>query len=147
MLIDITGTMFTSISTNSSQMVKTSIISNYSLSSTPDIHLAEAVDRLLELYPDIPALGSPFSTGDDTFGLDSEFKRLAAISAFLLPPDSIEALASRLDVYANHPHSRRPVVPIPAPRVVPDCEQSGRQNVRIPVHRSGPSGVSAVFGG
>jgi hypothetical protein len=88
MLIDITGTMFTSISTNSSQMVKTSIVSNYSLSSIPDIHLVEAVDRLLELYPDIPSLGSPFSTGDDTFGLNSEFKRLAAISAFLLPPPS-----------------------------------------------------------
>ncbi|KAJ7912074.1 extracellular triacylglycerol lipase precursor [Mycena leptocephala] len=77
------GTMFTSISTNSSQMVKTSIILNYSLSSTPDIHLAEAVDRLLELYPDIPSLGSPFSTGDDTFGLDSKFKRLAAITGDL----------------------------------------------------------------
>jgi hypothetical protein len=77
--------MFTSISTNSSQMVKDSIISNYSLCSTPDIHLAEAADRLLELYPDIPSLGSPFSTGNNTFGLNSQFKSLAAISSFLVP--------------------------------------------------------------
>ncbi|KAJ7265065.1 hypothetical protein C8J57DRAFT_1511627 [Mycena rebaudengoi] len=90
MLLDIPGTTFTSLSTNSSQKVKASIILNYSLLFTPDIHLAEAADQLLELYSGIPSLGSPFSTGDDTFGLDSEFKRLAAISAltFLLasPP-------------------------------------------------------------
>ncbi|KAJ7240728.1 hypothetical protein C8J57DRAFT_1232409 [Mycena rebaudengoi] len=80
MLLDIPGTTFTSLSTNSLQMVKASIILNYSLLSTPDIHLGEAAAQLLELYPGIPSLGSPFSTGDDTFGLDSEFKRLAAIS-------------------------------------------------------------------
>ncbi|KAJ7912062.1 esterase 1, partial [Mycena leptocephala] len=77
------GTTFTSLSTNSAQMVKASIIANYSLSSTPDIHLVEAADRLLELYPDIPSLGSPFSTGNGTFGLDGEFKRLAAITGDL----------------------------------------------------------------
>ncbi|KAJ7908703.1 esterase 1 [Mycena leptocephala] len=60
-----------------------SIIANYSLSSTLDIHLVEAADRLLELYPDIPSLGSPFSTGNNTFGLDGEFKRLAAITGDL----------------------------------------------------------------
>jgi len=37
------------------------------------------VERILELYPDIPALGSPFGTGNDTFGLNSEFKRFSAI--------------------------------------------------------------------
>ncbi|KAF8145657.1 Alpha/Beta hydrolase protein [Mycena galopus ATCC 62051] len=33
---------------------------------------------LLELYPDIPPLGSPFGTGNDTLGLSSQFKRAAA---------------------------------------------------------------------
>ncbi|KAF7356201.1 Carboxylic ester hydrolase [Mycena venus] len=38
------------------------------------------IDRMLELYPDDPALGSPFGTGNETFGLSKEWKRGAAIS-------------------------------------------------------------------
>ena len=40
----------------------------------------EDVARLLELYPDVPALGSPYGTGNETFGLSGEYKRLAALS-------------------------------------------------------------------
>jgi len=41
--------------------------------------LQRAFADLLELYPADPALGSPFGTGDDTFGLSPVFKRVAAI--------------------------------------------------------------------
>ncbi|KAK0460643.1 extracellular triacylglycerol lipase precursor [Desarmillaria tabescens] len=41
------------------------------------------LDRLLELYPDDPSLGSPYGTGKETFGLPSGFKRLAAMSGDL----------------------------------------------------------------
>ncbi|KAI9601558.1 hypothetical protein H4Q26_001384 [Puccinia striiformis f. sp. tritici PST-130] len=34
--------------------------------------------RVSELYPDEPSLGSPFGTGNSTFGLPQIFKRLAA---------------------------------------------------------------------
>lgn len=34
---------------------------------------------ILNLYPDIPALGSPFGTGNNTFGLNSQYKRISAI--------------------------------------------------------------------
>ena len=37
------------------------------------------IAKLLQLYPDNPALGSPYGTGNDTFGLSSEYKRLSAI--------------------------------------------------------------------
>ena len=37
------------------------------------------VQELLALYPDDPALGSPFGTGNETFGLSPEYKRLASI--------------------------------------------------------------------
>ncbi|OBZ70762.1 Lipase 2 [Grifola frondosa] len=47
----------------------------------PDLTIA--ADILLKLYPDNPALGSPFGTGNDTFGLSSEFKRSAAIAGDL----------------------------------------------------------------
>ena len=42
---------------------------------TPHAQLA----RLLELYPSDPAAGSPFGTGNDTFGVGLEYKRCAAI--------------------------------------------------------------------
>ena len=40
---------------------------------------AAGIEEILRLYPDIPSLGSPFRTGDNTFGLSSHFKRYAAI--------------------------------------------------------------------
>ncbi|KAF9559014.1 esterase 1 [Agrocybe pediades] len=38
------------------------------------------IEKILELYPNDPALGSPFGTGNETFGLNSQFKRFSAIS-------------------------------------------------------------------
>ena len=37
------------------------------------------IAEILQLYPDDPALGSPFGTGNETFGLNPEFKREAAV--------------------------------------------------------------------
>ncbi|KAI0742346.1 esterase 1 [Daedaleopsis nitida] len=37
------------------------------------------LSTLLQLYPDIAALGSPFNTGNETFGLSSQYKRAAAM--------------------------------------------------------------------
>lgn len=51
--------------------------------------LQAAATKMLHLYPDIPALGSPFGTGNDLFGLDSQYKRLAAISESMLPAQSL----------------------------------------------------------
>lgn len=41
--------------------------------------LAETLEGVLNLYADMPALGSPFGTGNNTFGLAPEYKRFAAI--------------------------------------------------------------------
>ncbi len=48
--------------------------------------LAVTIARVLELYPDVPALGSPFGTGNATFGLNSAYKRQAAICEYMSPP-------------------------------------------------------------
>ena len=53
------------------------------LSSPPIVApsvLDNVVQNILRLYPDIPALGSPFGTGNETFGLSSVYKQAAAIS-------------------------------------------------------------------
>ena len=43
------------------------------------LQFQQDVGTLLALYPDNAALGSPFGTGNETFGLSSEYKRLSAI--------------------------------------------------------------------
>jgi len=41
--------------------------------------LGSHVQELLRLYPDIPALGSPYNTGNNTFGLGVFYKQWASI--------------------------------------------------------------------
>ncbi|KAG7089104.1 hypothetical protein E1B28_010813 [Marasmius oreades] len=41
--------------------------------------LNHAIEQLLGLYPDDPTLGSPFNTGNETFGLPQGYKRTAAL--------------------------------------------------------------------
>ncbi|KAJ3839270.1 extracellular triacylglycerol lipase precursor [Lentinula raphanica] len=38
------------------------------------------VNELLDLYPDVPALGCPFETGNETFGLSPGYKEAAALA-------------------------------------------------------------------
>lgn len=45
----------------------------------PGAAYTAVVDELLVLYPNNPAVGSPFGTGNNTFGLDPQYKRLSAI--------------------------------------------------------------------
>ncbi|ORX34448.1 Alpha/Beta hydrolase protein [Kockovaella imperatae] len=68
------GTSFVLTDTNSTEAVIAQV--NYFEPVRPD---NATMTRLLELYPNIPALGSPYGTGNDTFGLDPEYKRVASI--------------------------------------------------------------------
>ncbi|KAF8170778.1 esterase 1 [Pholiota molesta] len=74
------GTLFTPQGTDSPDEISALLTD----ATTPSeivspVFLAETVQQIEKLYPDTPALGSPFGTGNDTFGLDSEFKRFAAV--------------------------------------------------------------------
>ena len=44
-----------------------------------DDELQSMIDEILALYSDDPALGSPYNTGNETFGLSSTYKRVSAI--------------------------------------------------------------------
>ncbi|KAG5721145.1 Lipase 2, partial [Termitomyces sp. T112] len=77
------GTLFTSPTINSEQQVRNSIIANFSPPIVSVRELNDTSNMLLKLYPDIPALGSPFNTGNQTFGLSSVFKQAAAIDGDL----------------------------------------------------------------
>ena len=86
------GTLFTPQNTNSSSNIRNKIlaISRPSLTAPPPPALNATIDKLLELYPNVPALGSPFGTGNATFGLSPEYKRLSAVCKriFVRHPES-----------------------------------------------------------
>ncbi|KAF7305595.1 Carboxylic ester hydrolase [Mycena chlorophos] len=74
------GTLFTNTAVNGEANVFDIVFTNFTPSFVSEPALKTGVNKLLEMYyPDIPALGSPFGTGNDTFGLAPEFKQLAAI--------------------------------------------------------------------
>ncbi|KAF7364962.1 Carboxylic ester hydrolase [Mycena venus] len=85
----------------SSEFIKASITALYSppLSGVTTEELSDKIDELLALYPDDPAVGSPYNTGNETFGLDSGWKRAASITGDLLFQSSrrmwLQAAASR----------------------------------------------------
>ncbi|KAJ6584090.1 esterase 1 [Mycena vulgaris] len=76
------GTAFVPQVINSTDQIFGSIFAMYSPSISPAT-LQSSVLTLLQLYPDIPALGSPFNTGNETFGLSSQFKRASALGGDL----------------------------------------------------------------
>ncbi|KIJ47803.1 hypothetical protein M422DRAFT_163417 [Sphaerobolus stellatus SS14] len=77
-------TLFTSQTINSTEEIRQGLNNSFSPSARGEEALTETIEKILELYPDIPALGSPFGTGNDTFGLSSQYKRSAAIEGDIL---------------------------------------------------------------
>ena len=72
------GTVFIPPTFNSTTLLRQWIIANSSPSEIPpSMHMA-ITDKLLELYPNDAVDGSPFNTGNQTFGLSSQYKRAAA---------------------------------------------------------------------
>ncbi|KAF7350372.1 Carboxylic ester hydrolase [Mycena venus] len=73
------GTYFTRANINSTAMIESFLFSNYTTPTASAKTLKEAVQKLVQLYPDVPSFGSPFNTGNETFGQSTEWKRYAAI--------------------------------------------------------------------
>ncbi|KAF7365810.1 Carboxylic ester hydrolase [Mycena venus] len=72
----------------SSDMIKAALTQLYSppVPGVTDDELSDKIDELLMLYPDDPALGSPYNTGNETFGLPSGWKRSTSICTLYLMP-------------------------------------------------------------
>ncbi|KAJ7484240.1 extracellular triacylglycerol lipase precursor [Mycena latifolia] len=84
------GTAFASTGVNSTKEI-------YEVFGKTDGELPGVINGILNLYPNIPALGAPYNTGDETFGFDPQFKRLSAILgdlAFHEPRRSFSQAAS-----------------------------------------------------
>ncbi|KAK0455225.1 extracellular triacylglycerol lipase precursor [Desarmillaria tabescens] len=57
------------------EVIRSIVNSNYSPPAIP----TDVMNELMDLYPDDPAEGSPYNTGNETFGLSPGFKRISAI--------------------------------------------------------------------
>lgn len=73
------GALFTPQTTDSTAEIEDALTAMFIPSVVSPEKLAATIANALTLYPDIPALGSPFGTGNVTFGLSSQYKRYAAI--------------------------------------------------------------------
>ncbi|KAJ7857027.1 esterase 1 [Mycena leptocephala] len=75
------GTIFTPNSTFSSESIHELIIANFTppVDSVSRSDLENAAQTIVHIYPNDPVFGSPFCTGNETFGLQPGFKRAAAI--------------------------------------------------------------------
>uniref|UniRef100_A0A8H7XT35 Carboxylic ester hydrolase n=1 Tax=Psilocybe cubensis TaxID=181762 RepID=A0A8H7XT35_PSICU len=73
------GAVFTPTTIQSAADIEAFLVAGYSPLAVSPAAFESTVAKLLELYPDDPALGSPFNTGNQTFGLNSNFKRAAAL--------------------------------------------------------------------
>lgn len=79
------GTIFIAQDTNSTDEIKNLVLAIISppLPGVSSEDVDEGIREILQLYPDDPALGSPFGTGENLFWLNSQWKRLTAICASL----------------------------------------------------------------
>ena len=64
---------------NSEEIIDKLLIANYSPPVVASQVLISSAEKMIELYSDNPAFGSPFNTGNETFGLSPFFKQAAAI--------------------------------------------------------------------
>ncbi|KAH8824530.1 extracellular triacylglycerol lipase precursor [Flagelloscypha sp. PMI_526] len=92
------GTLFVPVAeVNSSEQIREWILDG----STPagprgEAAMKSAVNHMFELYPNDPALGSPFGTGNETFGYDKATKQYAAIRGDSLFTSRVRALANEM---------------------------------------------------
>ncbi|KAJ7588057.1 extracellular triacylglycerol lipase precursor [Mycena floridula] len=76
------GTLFASTTLNyTTEVINEFLVSNL-VPTVPGVNmstLTATISKLVELYPDDPVVGSPFNTGNETFGLSTGYKRISAI--------------------------------------------------------------------
>lgn len=84
-----TGTIFIPQHVNyTTAVIESFLVANMSPPAVSPTLFDEGIHKILELYPDVPALGSPFNTGNETFGLSPGYKRASAIRPCLVLKDS-----------------------------------------------------------
>jgi carboxylesterase type B len=74
------GTLFTAQSISTNDQILQSMTAIFTPSPEAFNSTAAVISKILALYPDNPAAGSPYGTGNETFGLSPAYKRYASLS-------------------------------------------------------------------
>ena len=63
------------------------LIKNFSTPLIDSEVFSSSISKVVSLYPEDPAAGSPYGTGNETFGLHPGYKRIASLGkSFRRPP-------------------------------------------------------------
>src|SRR5260221_13599571 len=115
-----TGTLFVPLDFQN-QDIPPSLIANATPSPLGADALRAAIDKMISLYPDDPSAGSPFGTGNQTFGTGPGFKRAAAICT----SSASLSFLSYICIHGLLPISWGYIIPSPTPILEPN----GRRTV------------------
>ncbi|KAJ2916220.1 hypothetical protein MD484_g4210, partial [Candolleomyces efflorescens] len=110
------GTGFASQLPLTDEVLKEMLIGAHASPGGSPTALEAATNRILELYPADPAVGSPYGTGDELFGLPVSYKRHASILgdiSFDAPRRMMSQAAARFGVKTYGYHFTDPQ-PIPS---------------------------------
>ncbi|KAF5310384.1 hypothetical protein D9611_012083 [Ephemerocybe angulata] len=140
------GTAFASPTPLSDQDFKDLLVLQHLPAVTTPLELNNTADRLLELYPDDPAVGSPYGTGTELFGLPSSYKRYASLMGdltFVAPRRQWSQVAAKAGVKSYAYHFTHPQ-PVPSIGVNHGSEIA-YVYAQPPVTDSAGQGISAII--
>jgi hypothetical protein len=95
------GTLFASQQPLTDEVLKAVLIAANASPDGSASALGTAMDKVLELYPTDPAVGSPYGTGDELFGLPASYKRHASISKSIHGSDRYTSLELSTTTFAS----------------------------------------------
>jgi hypothetical protein len=97
---------------------------------TPGSVLDSVAAKVLELYPADPAVGSPYGTGDELFGLPASYKRHASLSTSI----HIRSVRTRGNLSDLSIQSGRHNFRCSQEDVVSSCSEVWRQDVWVSLY-------------
>ncbi|EJD02496.1 esterase 1 [Fomitiporia mediterranea MF3/22] len=74
------GTFFVPTNLNTTEEARQFVVGSIISATASAEDQTRIADKILEFYPDDPTLGSPYGTGNETFGLGLQYKRLSAVA-------------------------------------------------------------------
>ncbi|KAF6745952.1 triacylglycerol lipase 3 [Ephemerocybe angulata] len=109
------GTGFATDQPKSDEDIRALLVNISSPVTTTAKDLNDTVSKILELYPEDPAVGSPYGTGAELFGLPPSFKRVASIEGdlyFEAPRRQFSQAAAKFGVKSYVYHFNQPQLPV-----------------------------------
>lgn len=119
---------------------------------TTQQELDNTIDHILTLYPEDPAVGSPYGTGNELFGLPASYKRHSSISKYQVSPSGVLSRAlsrtpkvQSADLITRVYFSGRLDLGQPSPPVLASRRKRRAEIVRLSVYPSHASSPPSIW--